>query len=88
MKKHVGPTRVIDRTLTPATVAAQRIGSVRVAPGIWLDADGGVHFSVPELLALVALPNTPANRAIVTEMLTRELAQTGTAAIIRQQEES
>ena len=45
----------------------QFIGSTRVAPGIWLDAHGAVHFSVPELLALINLEDTPGNRSAVIE---------------------
>jgi hypothetical protein len=40
----------------------------RVAPGIWRDTDGNVHFSIPELLDLAGLEHTPQNRALVTEM--------------------
>jgi len=39
----------------------------RLAPGIWTDANGDLHFSLPELLALFDLPDTPENRAIATE---------------------
>lgn len=38
-----------------------------IAPGIWEDKDGNVHFSLPELLALFELEDTPENRAIATE---------------------
>lgn len=41
----------------------------RIAPGIWEDASGNPHFSLPELLALVDLEDNPANRKAVTEML-------------------
>lgn len=30
-------------------------------PGIWEDMDGHHHFSIPELLASVGLPDTPEN---------------------------
>lgn len=77
------------RTLTPQQVAAQRAGGRRVAPGLWLDANGHVHWSVPELLALVALPDTPANREAVTQLVIDTWgAQAPDIPIIRQDEES
>ena len=39
----------------------------RLAPGVWTDKDGGLHFSLPELLALFELEDTPENRAIATD---------------------
>lgn len=39
----------------------------RIAPGIWEDMDGNVHFSLPELLAFFELEDTPENRRIATE---------------------
>jgi len=50
-------------------------GSTRVAPGIWLDRDGNIHWSVPELLALVDLPDTPENRESVIAMLREQLGE-------------
>jgi hypothetical protein len=48
-----------------------------VAPGIWEDSDGGVHFDVPSLLALFEIPDTPDNREQVLQtvqgVLTREM---------------
>lgn len=41
----------------------------RIGPGIWEDADGNPHFSIPELLALVGLDDTPENRERVTAMI-------------------
>ena len=43
-------------------------GSVRIAPGLWIDGEGNPHWSVPELLALVDLPDTPENRAAVIRL--------------------
>jgi len=50
-------------------------GSRRIAPGIWIDREGGVHYSVPELLALVDLEDTPENRAEVAALIERRLAE-------------
>lgn len=48
-----------------STEAGREIMLRRVAPGIWIDADGNSHLSIPELLALVELPDTEENRANV-----------------------
>ena len=34
----------------------------KIAPGVYEDAGGAVHFSVPELLAHLHIPDTPENR--------------------------
>lgn len=54
----------------------------RIAPGIWEDKDGDIHWSIPELLALVDLPDTAENRQIVTEMLRNMLRKAGSPVII------
>jgi hypothetical protein len=41
----------------------------RIAPGIWEDKKGQVHFSIPELLALHDLEDTPENHVEVKKML-------------------
>lgn len=76
-----------ERVLTRAEIAAQHKGSRRIAPGLWLDARGAAHWSVPELLEYFELPDTPANRARVTEML-EELARAHGVVVVRQHEES
>ncbi len=76
------------RRLTPAQIADQYRGSTRIAPGIWIDRDGGLHWSVPELLALVDLPDTPEHREAVTEMLRRTLRDQCPEATLIEQEET
>jgi hypothetical protein len=61
------------RTLTPEEIADQRRGSTRIAPGIWVDRDGGLHVSVPELLELFGWDDTPTNRAEVEHIVAEEL---------------
>jgi hypothetical protein len=41
----------------------------RIAPGIWRDANGDIHWSITELLEMVDLPDTPEHRAKVEKML-------------------
>jgi hypothetical protein len=33
----------------------------RVGPGLWIDQNGDLHFSIPELLDLYELPHTKEN---------------------------
>ncbi len=43
----------------------------RLAPGIWEDMEGNVHWSVTELLEFIEMEDTPANRTAVTEILNK-----------------
>lgn len=77
---HDGPH---ERIVTPRQFADQQQGHTRIAPGIWMDRDGDVHYSIPELLALVQLPDTPENRAVVAEMIARDLRAAGAVVIVQ-----
>lgn len=80
---------VQHRTLTPAEVEAQLAGSTRLAPGLWIDRAGGLHVSVPELLAHFGWPDTPATRDEVTAIVQHVLQEMHPAAdVIRQDPES
>lgn len=57
------------RTLSHAEIAAQREGGTRIAPGVWVDKDGGLHYSVPELLELFGWPDDPEHRTLVEETI-------------------
>jgi hypothetical protein len=65
------------RLLTPMQVAQQQQGGEYIAPGAWLDRTGALHFSVPEILAHLGIPDTPDDRAfcvqVIREMLAREI---------------
>lgn len=87
MKKDRHLTADLTRIVTPQEMDAQRAGSTRLAPGVWVDADGDVHFSVPELLAMVDLEDTPANREEVAQMVAGIMRRHG-LPIIRQDPES
>lgn len=65
----------------------QRIGSRRLAPGFWEDAEGHLHVSVPELLAVFELEDTPENRRQVEEMVLEMFRQQLPAAQVVVQEE-
>jgi hypothetical protein len=54
------------------------------APGIWEDIEGNIHWSIPDLLAHVGLPNTKENRARAKETLERMIAQHQGRAIYRE----
>lgn len=45
----------------------------RIAPGIWEDQDGGLHFSIPELCKVAGLEFNEENRIKICEMLRKEL---------------
>jgi len=55
--------------LTPAEIADQQVGAERLAPGVWRDRAGGIHFSIPELLAEFELEDTPENQRAVVAIL-------------------
>ncbi len=78
----------VRRTVTPQEMDAQRKGGTVLAPGIWLDKDGDLHFSIPELLAVVELENTPENVEAIVAMCERISRACGPLAIIRQDPES
>lgn len=42
-----------------------------LAPGVWLDVEGNVHFSVPDFLDLFGLEDTEANRAAVIHFISK-----------------
>lgn len=46
-----------------------------LAPGMWEDATGAVHFSVPEMLAHMGLPYTEENRLMMVAQLKELLAR-------------
>lgn len=54
----------------------------RVAPGIWIDQNNHVHLSIPELLQVVDLPNTPENREIVKQMAAKLVRKQCPEAIV------
>lgn len=47
----------------------------RIAAGIWEDQLGNYHWSVPEMMKLVELDDTPANRAACIKILKETLAK-------------
>lgn len=49
--------------------------SRRVAPGIWIDAAGAVHFSIPELLAHFDLPQDLEHEEWMRELLVRAVRE-------------
>jgi len=76
----------MTRKLTPAEIEDQRRGSTRIAPGLWRDRHGHLHVSIPELLALVELEDTPANRAEVERIAREAWSRNVPGAIIVRQD--
>lgn len=74
------------RFLSLEQAEAQKVNSRRIAPGIWVDAEGNTHFSVPELLAMVDLEDTPENREAVIKIVADSLQANGLTpvGIVRQ----
>jgi hypothetical protein len=67
-----------------------RQGATRIAPGLYFDRFGDLHYCVPELLALVDLPDTPENRARLVEIVAdvaRRAAPPGTQLVFVDHEE-
>lgn len=63
------------RKLTPEQIADQQRGARRLAPGAWVDRNGGLHFSVPELLEYFGWPDTPETRAECQAMMSKILRE-------------
>lgn len=45
-----------------------------LAPGVWVDQDGAIHMSLPELLAACGWPDDETHRARVLEVIREVLA--------------
>jgi hypothetical protein len=58
----------------------------RLGPGIWIDQEGTPHWSIPELLAMVDLPDTPENRDAVKSMLRATMLKANPQATIIERE--
>lgn len=53
-----------------------------IAPGIWEDEDGNAHFSLPDLLKVADLEDTPENRQRVTAMIRQLINDQNPGALI------
>lgn len=63
------------RTLTPDEIEDVRRGGHRIGPGIWVDRNENVHFSIPELLAWFGWEDTLYHREVVTAIVHTAVAQ-------------
>jgi len=54
---------------------AYRARCKTLAPGVWIDPDGELHFAIPDILAYLDLPDTPAHREGATATLRAMLAE-------------
>lgn len=68
--------KVQHEKLTPQQARQQRQGGEYLAPGIWVDRHGGLHFSLPEILAFFQVEDTPENqdrlKGLMREVFGRE----------------
>jgi hypothetical protein len=46
-----------------------------LGPGVWVDTDGGLHFSAPEIMAHFGVPDTAENREACMQMMQELLAE-------------
>jgi hypothetical protein len=46
-----------------------------IVPGVWADADGNLHFSVPELLAIFGWPDDDDHRALLEQTIREVVAK-------------
>lgn len=67
--------KIEKRFVTRGQVAEQQRGSTRVAPGLWIDREGGLHFSIPELLVVCGFPDDPEHRAIVEQAIREHISE-------------
>lgn len=88
MKKDHQRSADTRRTVTPRDIAEQYRGAVRLAPGVWLDGDGDLHFSIPELLVAFELADTPENRELLASDIAEFMGQWMPVTMIRQDTES
>lgn len=63
------------RMLTPEEVRKSKVGALVIAPGIWIDRHQGVHFSIPDILQHLGLPDTPEDRLLATRAIDDMLAE-------------
>jgi hypothetical protein len=63
------------RRMTPTAIRSMMRGAERLgAPGVWVDREGAMHFSIPEMLAHLGVENTPANRDELTKIVEAMIA--------------
>lgn len=54
----------------------------RIRPGVWEDAEGGLHFSLPDMLAHYGLPDDEEHRQALTETLVESIREANRDVII------
>jgi hypothetical protein len=72
--------------ITKEEADRQRFGGERLGPGVWDDGEGGLHFSVPEILAAFGWPNDPEHCAIVEKAIHDVIRENCPTAKIVEQE--
>ena len=59
----------MKKQISQAEADRQIQGGEVLGPGLWQDKEGGIHFSLPEMLSHIKLPDTPENRALLTRVI-------------------
>jgi hypothetical protein len=81
-------TKHEHRSLTPSQVKRQQQGGEYLMPGVWIDREGGLHFSIPEILKAEGIADTPEAREHARRMFEEMLReQQPQATIIVQDDE-
>jgi hypothetical protein len=84
-QKPIIPGIQINRGITKEQQERMVAGSQGyIAPGVWLDDDGEIHFALPEILAYMGIEHTPESEAWLREALAKELLQNTPNAVVIQ----
>jgi hypothetical protein len=75
------------QSLTRTKVARQQQGGEYLGPGVWVDRRGGLHFSVPEILKHLGIPDTPKDRELATRYITEMFREQCPAATVIEQDD-
>jgi hypothetical protein len=60
-----------------------KVSDIPGLPGAWIDANGDPHIAVPEVLAALGLPSSPAHRAEAIKIIEEELKKHGLITKVR-----
>lgn len=77
------------RSLTHTQIVRQQQSGMYLMPGVWIDREGGLHFSIPEILKAEGIADTPEAREHATRLFEEMLReQQPQATLIVQDDEA
>jgi hypothetical protein len=68
---------LVHQTVTKQMTTPRDTLKRRYGPGFWEDAEGGLHVSIPELLQVLNVRDTPENRAEATKFVEEFMRKQG-----------